>query len=263
MLFEIFDDHNYEETVCDPEKGIESCCVPKTIISEIDENLRSLYKLSRDFLVNVLDKPEFNLRHGGHYMLEIDLRKDTANANNCTAYRSKVKTFDFKFAVGNIQINGFLKIDGNQNIIEYHRDTKEEDLVYTTSGTILSSPKFVHDPTSTSGSKVVYEKEYLGKWGKDIDSVTTQPPFAERGQQPGEVDSSEEQPADRGEVNSPINLSGNSFAVEEGIIEVKDPELEIGKVEDRSFSIDADKQAMQDAFLKTLNDKIRRARRSK
>ena len=49
MLIEIFTDTIFDETICDPSRGIESKKVPKTIISEKgDLKLRDMYLAARD-----------------------------------------------------------------------------------------------------------------------------------------------------------------------------------------------------------------------
>lgn len=274
MLFEIFDERNFEETICDPEHGIESRHVPKTTISDTINTVRNQYIVVRDFLIHALNKlPDYNILHGGHYMLMIDMRRDTIPADSLNVIVSKVKTFDFRLAIGETEVTGYVKIDGAENVIEYHRSTNESDLICARDATLLT-PKFVDDPTSTGGSRIEWKQddscrhetkvsngaspidEGYVNFGNEKNNV---PPFAVSGQQ-GETDTN--QSADR-EDQSPIELSKNSFDVKEGVIEVKDPELEIGTVDDRSFNVDADKQAMQDAFYRTLNKKIRKARSSK
>ena len=248
MLIEIFTDTIFDETICDPSKGIESKKVPKTVISEKgDPTLHDMYLTARDFLVNTIDRHQYGLDKGCHYMLEIEYtpQHDLNVINAVTERKLNEKKFLFKFSSLRSYdkpydgtVHGEVVVDEDLNVVEFRREK-----IYVKNDTFS---------TDVTARNIDYACSTSAK-GKSND------PFVDSCQQEVPTDSSEG--ADSITDECPVELSRNSFSVENGTIDVSDPNLGIGSVEGSSFSVDLDKQNKHDEFFKNMSDKISRRNR--
>lgn len=260
MLIEIFSDCIYDQTPCDPNNGIVSKRVPKIIISERGNTmLTNMYLKAREFLTMALDNSYYCIKTGGSYVLEIEPenKQDNACITAVTTKAIDERKFMFKFnslrdtidSDKNITIHGTVIIDEQLNVVSYTRDRVLVPVV--SSNTVTT--RIVTDSTSTSGRRIEVVQDNDASCG-GINSR----PFAKGCQQEVPSDSSE----DAGSVTTnedsgnPVELSKNSFSVRKGVINVSDPDMEIGTVDGSSFSIDAEKQRRQDEFLKNMSRKI-------
>lgn len=245
MLIEIFTDTIFDETICDPSRGIESRKVPKTVISEKgDPKLHDTYLVARNFLINALDRPQYGLDKGCHYMLEIEYvpQHDLNVISTATEVKLNEKKFLFKFSSLRSYdkpydgtVHGEVVVDEDLNVVEFRREKiYVKNNVSNTSITICNS----NDTCSTSA-----EGE-------------SNVPFVNSCQQEVPTDYSEG--ADSVTNESPVELSKNSFSVEDRTIDVSDPNLGIGSVEGSFFSVDLEKQKKHDEFFRNMSDKISR-----
>ena len=252
MLIEIFTDTIFDETICDPSRGIESKKVPKTIISEKgDLKLRDMYLAARDFLISALDRPQYGINKGCHYMLEIEymLQNDIKTISVSCQRSLDEKNFLFKFSSltshdepYNTTVHGEVDVDEDLNVVEFKREK-----IYVID----------YNSTTTTTNILHNNKSYC----EVSDSIKGEcaSPFVDSCQQEVPTDSSEG--ADSITDECPVELSRNSFSVENGTIDVSDPNLGIGSVEGSSFSVDLDKQNKHDEFFKNMSDKISRRNR--
>ena len=232
MLIEIFTDTVYEQTVCDPERGIKSKRAPKIIISERGRGdttkLRDAYIKARDFITVALDNSYYCICSGGKYMLEIEwVRKEE---NISLSYNTTVgiaeNKFSFKFNSlrdtldddHSSTIHGEISIDEDLNVVYFSRDrvTRKVDADNTASNDCSPFVQSCHQEEPTD----------LSEGGDSIDD------------------------------GSSFELSMNSFSVDQGTIDVSDPNMGIGTVDGSMFSIDEEKQKRQDEFLKNMSRKI-------
>lgn len=243
MLIEIFTDTIFDETICDPSRGIESRKVPKTVISEKgDPKLRDTYLVARNFLINALDRPQYGLDKGCHYMLEIEhvIQHDLNVINAVTERKLDEKKFIFKFSSlrgcdkpYDSTVHGEVVVDEHLNVVEFKREKiYVKNNVSNATITVCNA----NDTCSTEGE--------------------TNIPFVNSCQQEVPTDYSEG--ADSVTNESPVELSKNSFSVEDRTIDVSDPNLGIGSVEGSFFSVDLEKQKKHDEFFRNMSDKISR-----
>ena len=262
MLIEIFSDSVYDQTPCDPERGIASRRVPKIIVSERgNTRLNDMYIKARDFLTVALDNTYYSIQTGGSYMLEIECvsRDDHNSLTSTTSRQIPEKKFQFKFnslrdtmdSSKNVTIHGELIIDDHLNVISFSRDRVSEAIV--SSNTFPT--KLVTDSTSTSGRRIVTDETVVtGGSCRPFDDGCQQEEPSESSEDAGSVTTNEDS-------GNPVELSKNSFSVRRGIINVSDPEMEIGTIDGSSFAIDTEKQKRQDEFLKNMSRKISKRNR--
>lgn len=258
MLIEIFSDKVYEETTCDPKHGIKSKRAPSTQISERGP-IGDYYLKARDFLVAALDTPYFAISTGGSYMLEIECDDPEFKSNTSITPPAYISEHKFSFKFNSLRdtmdndkastIHGEVIIDKLFNVISFKRD--RVPAYATNNATCTYTQKVVTDSTSTSGKRT--------EWVK-IEEESNHP-FDSGCQQEEPCDDTKGAGSDATGESESIELSKNSFSVKGSEITVKDPELKIGTVDGRSFSIDAEKQKMQDEFLANMSRKISKRNR--
>lgn len=221
--------------------------------SNIDNDLKAMYNTVRDFLIHTLDSPYYRCTSkGGGYMLEIEYihPKNEVNSITISQYNTEYK-FQFKFC--NLRkydaeeyrsqydknIHGCVLIDEDLNIVSFTRD-KIEKPVSSINNCITTSSKYECAHTAATS----------------VRRVTN--PFDNRCQQEVPVDNSQVADSDTTTQDyvDPINLSDNSFSVNEGTIDISDPSMEIATVDGSSFFIDEEKQRKRDEFLKNMSRKI-------
>lgn len=237
MLIEIFNSNTYDELCISSPNEIPKR-VPRTVITETDRDTIDKYKIVRDFLINALDKPTYNLKNSGQYMLAIE--KHIKTSSEKVWLTSTISSdffneeFDFKFDLINGDpewrtIHGKVTINYFNDIVAYSRDNFAGPKVTNDSTTTTLQQRVVTDSTSTSGKRLEY-----------IEVPTAYPP------------------GEGSDTVNPIDLSPDSFSVDNdsGTIGVTCPEMEIGVVESNTLEINEKRQAAQDAFMKVINRKI-------
>ena len=115
----------------------------------------------------------------------------------------------------------------------------------------ISEGKLVIGPDGTVCSFSKYVKDTIDDRKKEIDCSDIN--IANR------VSVINESKCDNRTDDHPIELSSNSFTVDENTIGVDCPELKIATVDKSTFNIDEDRQKAQDKFLKNLSRKISKA----
>ena len=209
-----------------------------------------MYLAARDFLISALDRPQYGINKGCHYMLEIEhmLQNDIKTISVSCQRSLDEKKFLFKFSSlmshdepYNTTVHGEVDVDEDLNVVEFKREK-----IYVIDHSINTIT------TNTFNNKSCSEVS---------DSIKGEcaAPFVDSCQQEVPTDSSEG--ADSITDECPVELSRNSFSVENGTIDVSDPNLGIGSVEGSSFSVDLDKQNKHDEFCKNMSDKISRRNR--
>ena len=260
MLVEIFTDTIFDETVCDPSRGIESRKVPKTVISEKgNPKLHDMYLVARNFLVNALDRPQYGLSKGCHYMLEIECvpQHDLNVINAVTERRLDEKKFLFKFSSLRSYdkpydgtVHGEVVIDEDLNVVEFKREK-----IYVRNDSAITCTTLNRSDSCCTGT-ISKATEYDPVEVDDSCEGESTVPFVNSCQQEVPTDSSEG--ADSVTNESPVELSKNSFSVEDRTIDVSDPNLGIGSVEGSFFSVDLEKQKKHDEFFRNMSGKISR-----
>lgn len=258
MLIEIFSDKVYENTVADTNRGIKSRRVPSTHISEKGRVI-DYYIKARNFLIDALDNDYTNLKRGGSYMLEIEKQKVTNGITSSLTPSAYIDEYEFSFKFNSLRdttdedkaytIHGSLIVDDHFNVIEFKRDRVK--VVVPPSATVTVTTRIVTDSTSTSGRRI----EHVESQGENAH------PFDSGCQQKEPCDTDKGAGSDTTDESESIELSENSFSVKGTAINIIDPKLEIGTVEGGSFSVDEEKQRMQDEFLANMSRKISKRNR--
>lgn len=261
MLVEIFTDTIFDETICDPSRGIESRKVPKTVISEKgDPKLHDMYLVARNFLINALDRPQYGLDKGCHYMLEIEYvpQHDLNVISTATEVKLNEKNFLFKFSSLRSYdkpydgtVHGEVVVDEDLNVVEFRREK-----IYVRNDSAITCTTLNRSDSCCTGT-ISKATEYDPVEVDDSCEGKSTVPFVNSCQQEVPIESSSEG-ADSVTNESPVELSKNSFSVEDRTIDVSDPNLGIGSVEGSFFSVDLEKQKKHDEFFRNMSGKISR-----